>query len=256
MTTTPRTVELRIRRQDSVEHPRSRRWERFSVPYQPRMTVADALLQIEREPVTSDGRAVASVGWEAQCLEERCGACTMLINGRAQLACSTLIDTVAPTGRRITLEPLSKFPLIRDLVVDRCRLFNSYKRAQAWLPVDSDRTSGPAPRQAPEQQQELYSLGQCIDCAACLEACPQFSEPGDFIGAAGLNRLRLFNAHPTGRLGARDRLESVMGPGGVADCGKAQNCVEVCPVGVPLVDSIQVVSRDTTKELIFGWLLK
>ena len=29
-----------------------------------------------------------------------------------------------------------------------------------------------------------------------------------------------------------------MGDGGVADCGKAQNCVEVCPKEIPLVDSI------------------
>ena len=38
-----------------------------------------------------------------------------------------------------------------------------------------------------------------------------------------------------------ERLEALMGQGGVADCGKAQNCVEVCPKEIPLVDSIAVV---------------
>jgi succinate dehydrogenase / fumarate reductase iron-sulfur subunit len=55
---------------------------------------------------------------------------------------------------------------------------------------------------------------------------------------------------------AGERLDAVMGEGGVADCGKAQNCVEVCPKEIPLVDSIASVSRDTTKRMLFAWLLK
>ena len=55
---------------------------------------------------------------------------------------------------------------------------------------------------------------------------------------------------------AAERLETVMGEDGVAGCGKAQNCVQVCPKGIPLVDSIASVSRDTTKQMLFGWLLK
>ena len=55
---------------------------------------------------------------------------------------------------------------------------------------------------------------------------------------------------------AAERLETLMGEGGVQDCGKAQNCVEVCPKEIPLVDSIAVVSRQATKHMLFGWLLK
>ena len=47
-----------------------------------------------------------------------------------------------------------------------------------------------------------------------------------------------------------------MGEGGIAGCGKAQNCVEVCPKEIPLVDSIATVSRQTTKHMLFRWLLK
>ncbi len=50
-----------------------------------------------------------------------------------------------------------------------------------------------------------------------------------FIGPAALNQVRLFNLHPSGKMHAAQRLEAVMGDGGVGDCGKAQNCVEVCP---------------------------
>jgi succinate dehydrogenase / fumarate reductase iron-sulfur subunit len=68
--------------------------------------------------------------------------------------------------------------------------------------------------------------------------------------------VRLYNAHPSGAMHANERLEAVMGNGGVEDCGKAQNCVEVCPKEIPLVDSIAEIGRATTKRLLFGWLLK
>ena len=73
---------------------------------------------------------------------------------------------------------------------------------------------------------------------------------------AAINQVRLFNLHPSGKMNAAERLEALMGDGGVADCGKAQNCVEVCPKEIPLVDSIAVVSRQTAKHMLFGWLLK
>jgi succinate dehydrogenase / fumarate reductase iron-sulfur subunit len=47
-----------------------------------------------------------------------------------------------------------------------------------------------------------------------------------------------------------------MGAGGVEGCGKAQNCVEVCPKEIPLVDSIASVGRATTKRMLLGWLAK
>jgi len=53
---------------------------------------------------------------------------------------------------------------------------------------------------------------------------------------------------------ADERLESVMGNGGIEDCGKAQNCVELSKE-IPLVDSIAVIGRETTKRMLFGWLL-
>jgi succinate dehydrogenase / fumarate reductase iron-sulfur subunit len=95
-----------------------------------------------------------------------------------------------------------------------------------------------------------------MSCGSCLEACPQYAEQNAFIGAAAISQAHLFNLHATGKTERVDRLESLMGDGGVADCGKAQVCVEVCPKEIPLTDSIAEVARDTTKHLLFGWLLK
>jgi succinate dehydrogenase / fumarate reductase iron-sulfur subunit len=250
-----RTVRLKVRRQDGHELTDTRRWETFDVPFLPRMNVVGALREIQKNPVTTDGREVAPVAWESSCLEEVCGSCTMVINGRVRQSCSALIADLSPKKETIVLEPMSKFPLVRDLIVDRSRMFSDLKRVRAWVTLDGTEPRGPAPRQSQEQQQELYPLSRCMTCGCCLEACPQYGEQSEFIGAAPLNQVRLFNAHPTGRFEMTQRLEAVMGNGGVEDCGKAQNCVEVCPMEIPLVDSIQKVARQTTTHLIKRWLL-
>ena len=254
--TSGKVVRLKIRRQDSREQRDTRRWEEFEVPYLPQMNVHSALEQIRKNPVTTSGKTVAPPVWEAACLEEVCGSCTMLVNGRVRQACSTLVDLVAPKGQTIVLEPMSKFPCERDLVVDRSRMFDALKTVKAWIELDGTHAIGPGPRESQEDQAIRYPLSRCMTCGCCLEACPQYGESSDFIGAAALNQVRLMNLHPSGAMHKSERLETVMGEGGVTDCGKAQNCVEVCPKDIPLVDSIAAVARDTTKELLFGWLLK
>jgi len=212
-------------------------------------------MQVRKNPVTSDTKErVAPVNWESNCLEEVCGACTMLINGRVRQACTALIDHVAPGGEEITLEPMSKFPLVRDLVVDRSRMFNDLKTVKAWVQLDGTHEIGAGPRQSPENQEEAYPLARCMTCGSCLEACPQVNASSNFIGPAAISQVRLFNLHPSGKMHAKERLEAVMGEDGVAGCGKAQNCVEVCPKDIPLVDSITQVSRQATKHMLFGWL--
>jgi succinate dehydrogenase / fumarate reductase iron-sulfur subunit len=63
----------------------------------------------------------------------------------------------------------------------------------------------------------------------------------------------LFNQHPTGKSIAGERLEALMGPGGVAACGNAQNCVSVCPKEIPLTTSIARAGRATTVAAIKKW---
>jgi succinate dehydrogenase / fumarate reductase, iron-sulfur subunit len=250
-----RTVRLKIRRQDGSDRPQTRRWEVFEVPYQPHMNVISALMEIQKDPRTADGKSVAPVAWDCSCLEEVCGACTMNINGRVRQACSALIDQIAPKGETIVLEPMSKFPLVRDLCVDRQRMFDDMKRVHAWVDLDGTHELGAGPRESAEAQEERYPLSRCMTCGCCLEACPQYAAGLAFVGPFAVNLVRLFNLHPSGAMHASERLETLMGEGGIADCGKAQNCAEVCPKEIPLVDSIAAVARDTSKRLLFGWLL-
>ncbi len=251
-----KTVRLKVLRQDGPGKDQSKRWEEFEVPWLPQMNVISALMEVQKNPVTTDGKKVAPVVWESSCLEEVCGACTMIVNGRVRQSCTALVDQIAPGGETITLEPMTKFPLVRDLIVDRSRMFEDLKKVKAWVFLDGSHELGPGPRVSAETQEEAYPLSRCMTCGCCLEACPQVNERSNFIGPAAISQVRLFNLHPSGKMNAKERLESLMGDGGVADCGKAQNCVEVCPKEIPLVDSIAQVGRQTTKQLLFGWLLK
>jgi succinate dehydrogenase / fumarate reductase iron-sulfur subunit len=171
----------------------------------------------------------------------------MLINGRARMACSALIDKLE---QPIKLQPLSKFPVVRDLAVDRQVLFENLKRVKAWVPVDGTYDLGAGPRMPPEEQEYAYPLSRCISCTCCMEACPQFNESTGFVGAAAISQVRLFNIHPTGKALKRERLAALMGNGGIHECGFAQNCVEVCPKDIPLTRSIAEVGREVMKQAI------
>ncbi len=102
-------------------------WERFRLKREPSLNITSVLQRIAAHPETASGDPVTPVAYEANCLEEVCGACTMLINGRTRQACSALVDKLlADNPAEIELRPLSKFPVIRDLVVDRQRLFRAW----------------------------------------------------------------------------------------------------------------------------------
>jgi succinate dehydrogenase / fumarate reductase iron-sulfur subunit len=243
---TGRQVTVRIRRQDHPDKPETQRWEEFAVPHRPNLNVIACLQAIAARPTTTDGKATTTPVWESGCLEEVCGACTMVINGRVRQACSALVDKLGGPDQPVTLEPMGKFPLVRDLAVDRSRFFNDLKRVKAWVPIDGTYDLGKGPPVTQKQQETRYPLSRCMTCGCCLEACPQYTPTNTFVGAAVISQARLFNEHPTGKALKDERIETLMGDGGVADCGKAGNCVEVCPKDIPLLESIAAVQRQAT----------
>ncbi|MDX1683583.1 MAG: 2Fe-2S iron-sulfur cluster-binding protein, partial [Phycisphaeraceae bacterium] len=114
-------VRIRILRQDDPDA--VSRWETFEVPWEPMLNITSCLQSIAGNPVTVEGRETTPVAYEVACLEEVCGSCTMVINGRVRQGCSALVDQLRDGEEPITLEPMSKFPVVRDLVVDRSRMF-------------------------------------------------------------------------------------------------------------------------------------
>ncbi len=246
-----KNVIIRIRRQDGPGKPE--RWEEFSIPHRPNLNIIACLQYIAAHPVKTDGRATTPPVWDSGCLEEVCGACTMLINGKARQSCSALVDKL---DQPIALEPMTKYPLVRDLFVDRSRIFNDLKRVKAWVPIDGTYDLGSGPPVSQAHQEERYPLSRCITCGCCMEACPQYTPANEFVGAAIISQARLFNDHPVGQSLKADRLDTLMEAGGVADCGKAGNCVEVCPKDIPLLESIAVVQRQATVHVIKRFFTK
>jgi succinate dehydrogenase / fumarate reductase, iron-sulfur subunit len=240
-----KTVIFKIKRQATPDAKPV--WEEFELQWRPGMNVISSLMDIALNPVTKDGKATTPITYDSNCLEEVCGSCAMLINGKARMACSALVDKLE---QPIKLEPFSKFPVIRDLAVDRSVLFENLKAVKAWVPVDGTYDLGAGPKIEPEVQEENYPLSRCISCCCCMEACPQFNDSTGFVGAATISQVRLFNSHPTGAVLKRDRLQALMGDGGIQECGYAQNCVEVCPKDIPLTNSISKVSGQVMKQAI------
>ena len=154
-----RQIILRIRRQDRPDAPP--RWEELGIPRRPNMNIISCLQYIAAHPITLAGQQTTPVVYDSGCLEEVCGACTMLINGQVRQACSALVDKLGEpssgagkAGEPITLEPMRTFPLVRDLFVDRQRLFDDLKRAKCWVPIDGTYGLGPGHAVAQELQEE------------------------------------------------------------------------------------------------------
>ena len=267
----PDTFTVRVLRQDGPESPSY--WEVHEVDYEPEMNVISALQKIAAKAETAGGKKVAPVVWDCNCLEEVCGACTMIVNGRVRQACSALVDQLLQDRPDcIELRPMSKFPVLRDLWVDRSRLFRALQKLRTWVPVDGYYDMGPGPKISRATQERSYPLSQCMSCGCCLEACPQYTKvevtrrDGEsdedfaerrnaefdrhFVGAHAISQVILFNSNPTGKFNAGERLDALSAEGGIQVCGNAQNCVAVCPKEIPLTTSIARAGRATTVHAI------
>jgi len=244
-------VDIRIKRRDRPDA--EQRWEEFRVPYRPNLNIISCLMDIQKNPVTKDGTRTTPVVWDMNCLEQVCGICTMIVNGKVRQSCSALVDQLLKEKDPITLEPMTKFPNVRDLAVDRSRMFEHLKQVKAWIEIDGTHDLGPGPKMTQDEVAERYAYSRCMTCGCCLEACPQYD--GDqYIGPQAIAQVRYQNMHPSGRMTRDERLEGIMGDDGITNCGNAQNCVRVCPMSIPLTKAIYEENRETILHGLFGWL--
>jgi len=245
-------IRIRIKRQDSATS--ASYWEDFTMPYAPSHNVVSALMYLREHPINAAGKKVRPVAWDCNCMEEVCGACAMLVNGKPRQGCAALIDDLE---QPIVLEPLTKFPIVRDLVVDRKKMFDALLTVKAWVPMDGSwDIHRHAPLISPSVQSIRYLFSRCMTCGCCMEACPQFHRESRFVGPAPLGQVWLNNSHPTGKYHNEDRLHAIMRDGGITDCGNAQNCVRVCPKEIPLTDAIANLGRQTTAQWLRDMFVK
>ncbi len=181
-----------------------------------------------------------TLSFRRSCGEGVCGSDGMNINGRNGLACITKLHDLP---ERVILQPLSGFPIIRDLIVDMTPFFTQYEKVKPYL---QNNTPPPATErlQSPEERAKLDGLYECILCACCTSACPSYWwNPDKFIGPAGLLGAYRFIAD------SRDtetpaRLEALKDPYSAFRCRTIMNCADVCPKGLNPAEAIAKIRRE------------
>ncbi len=233
-------VLFKIRRQESTNS----YWEEFILKLDKEDTVTKALNLIRKNPVNHRGELVSPVVFESDCLEESCGVCALVINGHLAPACETFVGDL---GKTITLEPLPHFTVLRDLLVDKSRIFEDYASIKDWVPWDGWET-GKLPAPLSEDNLMLaQKLTACTHCGACLSACPRYDAkiPG-FVGASVATRAYLTHLHGDRTNLHKERLDILSD--GIIACDNIQNCQKACPQDIPLIEMWGKVKRATTKH--------
>jgi succinate dehydrogenase / fumarate reductase iron-sulfur subunit len=242
---------LKIKRQDDPDD--LPYWELFEVELVPDMTVSSALRAIVANPMTAEGNPTTPVAWDCSCNEGICGSCTMLVNGRTRQACKVSLEEF---DGPVSIEPLSKYPIVRDLKVDRNVMLDALKGHECWVALDDLEPAGIEPLTDPERHERVSRFTDCVLCGSCSEACPQVNARTAFSGAYVFSHITHLNAHPIGKFGASSRLASIGGRGGIGDCGGSENCEVVCPRGIPLVEASSKLGWSSTwhsvKQFLWG----
>ena len=184
--------------------------------------VLDALIKMK-------GEQDSSLTFRRSCREGICGSCSMNINGKNGLACTTAIEDCKGEVR---ITPLPHMDVIKDLVPDFTHFYAQYSSIKPWLQTVTPPPSGKERLQAPEDREKLDGLYECILCACCSTSCPSFWwNPDKFLGPAALLQAYRFLADSRDTK-TSERLASLDDPFSVFRCRGIMNCVNVCPKGL------------------------
>ena len=144
----------------------------------------------------------------------------MVINKTPALACNTRLSEISTDV--IRLEPLRKFPVIEDLLVDRSVMMQNLRRLSVWLEEEA-RTGS---------EEMAFEAARCLQCGLCLEVCPNFAAGGAFAGMAAMAPMSRLIARLSE--GERKRIARAYQKGVYSGCGKSLACRDICPAQLPI----------------------
>ena len=226
---------------DQDEAPKTQSYE---VPVQPDWKVLDALNYIKDELDPS-----LSHRWS--CRMEVCGSCGMNVNGEPKLTCKTRLRDY---GDRVTVEPLSNFPVIRDLVVEMDGFMERFQAVKPWVVRAKElAVEEGATRQSPQELEQFREFSMCINCMLCYAACPVVGKEPGFVGPAAIALAHRYNLD-TRDQGQTERLRALR-EGEIYDCSYANECSEVCPKSVDPAAAVQQSKLFATLDWAQGLLL-
>ena len=227
------SVSIRVQR-FAPETGQPAKFERYDVELAEQASILDALFALQRGPAPD-------LAFRFSCRVGMCGSCAMVVNGREQLTCSTLVKDI---GYDLTVEPLRNLPVVRDLAVDLAPFFGAYKKTLPHFVPREDLDPQEFYR-IPHDSKEWKALNhqpQCIDCGACYSSCTVVTLNPRYVGPMALNRALGLVADP--RDGRRqERLDLVSGEAGSFRCHTLGNCKDVCPRGISPTKSIERLKR-------------
>ncbi len=232
-------VLVSVRRYNPEDKEPTAYWQEYSLDVDETSSVLDSLIKIREE---KDG----SLALRCSCRSAICGSCAMRINGHAKLACNTKISDVAGDGGTVTVEPVGVMPVVKDLVVDQSLFWDKVRQVSPWLQPEGEEPEAEY-LASNSDMTHLAGVMSCIMCGACVSDCTVLEMDKNFIGPAALAKAYRFAADPRD---AEDssRLSALSQYGGVWDCTRCFECVEVCPKGVAPMDRIMAL-RDKAMEI-------
>jgi len=232
---------LRVRRFNPEHDKPTSYYQSYDLEVNPSDSVLDGLIKI-RETIDD------SLALRCSCRGAICGSCGMRINGHATLACKTKMISVASAGETIQIEPMNNMPVIKDLVTDMASFWSKIRQIQPWL-----QPQGPPPAieytAPPQAMRHLNGVMSCIMCGVCVSDCTVLEVDSQFIGPAALAKAYRFVADPRDAAGTQ-RLENLNKPGGMWDCTRCMECIQVCPKGVGPMDRIMALRSKSMAEKI------
>jgi succinate dehydrogenase / fumarate reductase iron-sulfur subunit/fumarate reductase iron-sulfur subunit len=242
-------ISVSVRR-TAAEAGESSRFETHPVEVAEKASILDALFALQRGPCPD-------LAFRFSCRVGMCGSCAMVVNGREQLTCSTLVKAV---GNSLRIEPLRNLPVIRDLAVNLKPFFAVYQRVMPqFIPRDDLDMDDfhPIPQDSAEWK-AMDHQPQCIDCGSCYSACTLVTLNPRYIGPMALHRALNLVTDPRDKARS-ERLAMVTGEAGAFRCHTLGNCREVCPRGISPTHSIERLKRLGLWELfrrMFGKALR
>ena len=212
-------------------------FKHYTVQAEPEERILDCLTRIKWE---QDG----TLSYRMSCAHGVCGSDGMKINGTCRLACQAIVkDYQCP---EIVLEPLPAFRVLKDLVVDIDPFLEGIQRLRPYLiagaPPEKER------KQSPEEGKKVEEAIRCILCACCTASCPVSWIREKYIGPAALLLASryIFESRDDQLL---ERLKQVDSSDGAWGCVNHFECTRVCPKGIPVTKSINLIKRQIEKKL-------